>query len=173
MGAMEINKSGTTARNGLSGGVDGTDAAGIGILVRLLSSCLRRATEKALDLRQRRQNAILRPRRNVLHGKLQQGGQVLITVHTELGAQRALGDAAVDLRVQLHDFLALRFRRIWPKHVWAELVTGDPSGQFNRDATFRWNATAVVPAGYRRRLNAEKLSKGLLATCRLNCSIEG
>ncbi len=70
MGAMEINESGMTARDGLSGGVDRPDAIRVGILDRVLSSCLWFNTEKALDLR--------------------------VAVHTELGAQCALTHAAVD-----------------------------------------------------------------------------
>jgi hypothetical protein len=173
MGAMEINKSGTTASDGLSGGVDRADTIRVGILVRWLSSSLWLNAEQSLDLRQCGQDALFRPTLYLFQGKLQQGRQVLIAVHTEPGAQRALGDAAVDLCAQLHDFLLLGSRRVWPKHVWAQLVTGDPSRQLDCDATFCWNATAVVPTGYRRRLDAKKLSKSLLATCRLNCSIEG
>jgi hypothetical protein len=170
---MEINKSGTTARDALSGGVDRTNAVGVGIVVCGNRSGLSLDTKQTLDLRQCGQDALVRPPRYLFHGQLQQGRQVLVAIDTELGAQRALGDAAVDLCAQLRDFLALGSRRVWPKHVWAELVTGDPSRQLDCDATFCWNATAVVPAGYRRRLDAEKLSKSLLATCRLNCSIEG
>ncbi|PZS98286.1 hypothetical protein A7X83_02895 [Stenotrophomonas maltophilia] len=83
---MEINESGMTARDGLSGGVDRADAIRVGILDRGLSSCLWFNTEKALDLRERGQNALLRPCLHLFHGKLQQGGQVLVAVHTELGA---------------------------------------------------------------------------------------
>jgi len=173
MGAMEINKSGTTARDGLSSGVDRGDAIRVGILVRGLSSGLCLNTEQTLDLRQRGQDALFRPRLYLFHGKLQQGGQVLVAIHTELGAQRALAHAAIDFCAQLRDCFGLGFRRIWPKDVRAELVAGDASGQLDCDATFCGNATAVVPAGYRRRFDAEKLSKSLLAPCRLNCSIEG
>jgi hypothetical protein len=173
MGAMEINYSGTTARDGLSGGVDRGDAICVGIIVRGLSSGLGLSAEQALDLRQGGQNALLWPCRNLFDGKLQQGGQVLVAGHTKLGAQRALAHAAIDFCAQLCDCLGLGFRRIWPKDVWAELVAGDASGQLDCDATFCGNAAAVVPAGYRRRLDAEKLSKSLLAPCRLNCSIEG
>lgn len=80
--------------------------------------------------------------------------------------------ADIDFCAQLRDCLGLGFRRIWPKDVRAKLVAGDAGGQLDCDATFCGNATAVVPAGYRRRLDAEKLSKSLLAPCRLNCSIE-
>lgn len=45
MGAMEINKSGTTAREGLSGGIDRPDAVGVGILVRGLGGGLWLNTE--------------------------------------------------------------------------------------------------------------------------------
>lgn len=173
MGAMEINKSGTTTRDGLSSGVDRRDSIRVGILHRGLNSGLCLNAKQALNLRQRGQDALFRPSLYLFQGKLQQSGQVPIAVHTKLGAQRALGNAALELCAQLHDFLALGSRRVWPKHVWAELVTGDPSRKLDCDATFCWNATAVVPAGYRRRLDTEKLSKSLLATCRLNCSIEG
>lgn len=173
MGAMEINKSGTTARDGLSGGVDGPNAVGVGILVRGLSDGLWLNTEQALDLRQCGQDALFRPSLYFLEGKLQQGGQVLVAGHTKLGAQRALAHAAIDFCTQLRDCLGLRFRRIWSKDVWAELVAGDAGGQLDCDATFCGNATAVIPAGYRRRFDAEKLSKSLLASCRLNCSIKG
>lgn len=173
MNAMEINKSGTTARDGLSSGVDRGDAIRVGIPVRGLSSGLCLNTEQTLDLRQRGQDPLFWPRLYLLHGQLQQDGQVLVAIHTELGAQRALAHTAIDFCAQLRDCLGLGFRRIWPKDVRTKLVAGDAGGQLNCDATFCGNAAAVVPAGYRRRLDAEKLSKSLLAPCRLNCSIEG
>ncbi len=175
MGAMQINKSGMTARDGLSGAVDGPNTVGVRIIVCGLGHWRSLNTEQALDLRQRGQSTLLRPSLDLFYGQLQQDGEVLVAANTEPVAQRALTEAnvALHLYAQLRAYLTLGFGRIWPEDVRAELVTGDASRHFNCDATFCWDATAVVPAGYRRRLDAEELSKSLLATCRLNCSIEG
>lgn len=95
MGAMEINKTGTTARDGLSGGVDGANAISVGIVVRRLSSSPWFTTEQTLDLRQGRQNALLRPCLDLFGRKLQQGGKVFVAGHAEPCAQRAFTHAEI------------------------------------------------------------------------------
>lgn len=98
MGAMEINKSGATAREGLSGGVDGPNAVGVGILVRGLSDSLWLNTEQALDLRQGWQSALFGPCLDLCGRKLEQGGQVPIACDTKPGTQGAFAHSAVDFK---------------------------------------------------------------------------
>ncbi len=98
MGAMEINNSGTTARDGLSGGVDRGDAIRVGILVRGLSSGLGLNAEQAADLRQCRQDALFRPCLDFLSRKLEQGSQVPIACDAKPRTQRALAHSGVDFK---------------------------------------------------------------------------
>lgn len=98
MGAMEINKSGTTARDGLSGGVDGPNAVGVGILVRGLGGGLWLSTEQPLDLRQGWESALFGPCLDLLGRKLEQGGQVPIACDAKPRAQRAFAHSAVDFK---------------------------------------------------------------------------
>ena len=98
MGAMEINKSGTTARGGLLGGIDGPNAVGVGILVRGLDCGLWLNTEQALDLRQSWQSALFGPCLDLLRRKLEQGGQVTIACYAKPRTQRAFAHSAVDFK---------------------------------------------------------------------------
>lgn len=173
MGAMEINKSGTTARDGLSGGVDRGDAILVGIIVRGLSSGLGPSAQQALDLRQGGQNALLWPCRNLFKRELQQGGQVFVAGHTELGAERALTHPAVNLCTKLLRSLTGGTSRIWPENVGPQLMARYAGRKLNRNAALCRNAPAVVPTRNGWRLDTKKLGKRLLAACRLNCSIEG
>ncbi len=172
MDAMEINNSGTKARDGLSGGVDRADAIGVGIGV-----CGRRNrrnfhAEQALDLGQCGQDALFGPRLHLCGGELKQGCEMTVTRDAEPSAQRALAHSNVDFCTQLRESFALDtgFR---PENVRAQLVARHASGLLDGYASLRRHSAAVVPAGNRRRLDAKKLGKSLLATCRLNCSIEG
>lgn len=98
MGAMEINKSGTTARDGLSGGIDGPNAVGVGILVRGLGGGLWLSTEQPLDLRQGWESALFGPCLDLLGRKLEQGGQVPIVCDAKPRTQRAFAHSAVDFK---------------------------------------------------------------------------
>lgn len=172
MGAMEINNAGTTARDGLSGGVDRADAIGVGIGV-----CVRRNrrnfhTEQALDVGECGQDALFGPRLHLCDGELEQGCEMTVTRDAEPSAQRALAHSTVDFCTQLRESFALDtgFR---PENVRAQLVARHARGLLDGYASLRRHSAAVVPARNRRRFDAKKLGKSLLATCRLNCSIEG
>lgn len=86
----------TTTERGTSGRIDRDDA----VLVEI-GGCygigrLRIAAEQALDLRESRQDALLRPALDLRCGELQQGRQVLVACETESGAQRALTHPSID-----------------------------------------------------------------------------
>lgn len=86
----------TATARGTSGRIDRDDS----VLVEIRGCYgIRRfglSAEQALDLRQRGQRTLFRPRLNLFGRELQQSGQVLVAIHTELGAQRALAHAAID-----------------------------------------------------------------------------
>lgn len=163
----------TATARGTSGHFDLGDAVMVDIPGDDRIGRLAVTTEQALDLRKNGQRTLLWPALDFFGRDLQQGGQVLVAGDAKSSAKRTLGHAAINLYAELRDCFGLRPGRIWSENVGTELVARDPSSPLDRYAALRRNPAPVVPAGNRGRLDAEKLSESLLATCRLNCSIKG
>lgn len=106
MGAMDRDNSGTTARDGLSGGIDRADAVGIGVEADRGDRGLVGNAEQTQNLRQRGHGASARPERYLLDRQGQHDGQVGVGAEAELFQQLLLGDrskvggGAEDLRAQ-------------------------------------------------------------------------
>ncbi len=86
----------TATARGMSGHVDLSDSVMIEIRGDKRVGKLGLAAKQALDLRERRQHALLRPALDLSCGELQQGRQVLVACEAESGAQRAFTHPAID-----------------------------------------------------------------------------
>lgn len=86
----------TATARGKSGRIDRDDS----VMVEIRGGYgIRRfglSAEQALDLRQRGQRTVFRPRLHLFGRELQQSGQVLVAGNTQTSAQRALAHATVN-----------------------------------------------------------------------------
>lgn len=92
MGAMEINNSGTTARDGLSGGVDRTDAANVGVRIDAGRRSDNGGAQDGQDAWQGRHSCVQLPSSNAVHRQGQHNSKMRVAGQTELGEKIPLRD---------------------------------------------------------------------------------
>lgn len=150
MGAMDRDNSGTTARDGLSGGIDRANAVGVGVVVDRSRDGLLGDAEQAKNLRQRGNGAADRPERNLLRREAKHLGQVRIAGEAEsvqqllLGYRREVGGGTEDLG--------------------AQLMAGDASGPLDAQGMGRRDAAARLPVGNGALANTKGNGEGSHAT---------
>lgn len=119
MGAMEINKSGTTATDGLSGGVDGGDPVEVRIRLGRGKTQSRSGTKHSENAGQCRHGCVDLPRGDALNGESEHHSQMSVTGQPELLQQLLLGDGRKSDR--------------WPEDLRAQIVPGHPGYALDRD----------------------------------------
>lgn len=150
MGAMDRDKSGTTARDGLLGGVDRADAVGVGVGADRRGGSLGSNAEQLQNLRHRRHRAGDRPGRDLIDGQAQHLGQVGVGAEPELveqlllGHRREVSGRAEDLR--------------------AEFMPGDPRGAFDAERLSRRDAGSGLPVADGALANTKGNGEGSHAT---------
>ncbi|WP_244900801.1 MULTISPECIES: hypothetical protein [Stenotrophomonas] len=125
----------------MSGNLQRGIAVFIGVMRRWLRLGLFLDAEQTLDLRQRRQGALLCPALNLLGGELQHFGQLLVGAHAQPGAQRALAHAAIDFRSNPSQWT---ITGSVPEHIGTKVVTRDPGGSLDGQNMARWHRSITV-----------------------------
>lgn len=150
MGAMDRDNSGTTARDGLSGGVDRADAVSVGVGADRSGGSLGGDAEQLQNLRHRGHCAGDWPGRDLLSWQAQHLGQVGVGAEPELVEQLLLGNRrqvsgrAEDLR--------------------AEFMPGDPRGALNAERLSRRDAGSGLPVADGALANTKGNGEGSHAT---------
>lgn len=107
MSAMEINESGTTARDGLSGGVDRADAASVGVPIEAGRRGANCGAQDGENAGQGRHSCVQLPSSDAVRRQRQHDRKMCVIGQTELGEKIPLrdwgqpGEGAEDLRAEV------------------------------------------------------------------------
>lgn len=143
---MEINNSGTTARDGLSGGVDRANAVRVGIGFDARNSTGWRSTQDGENTGQSRDSCVQLPRCDAIHREGQDDGQVCVIGEAELCQQLPLGHRGQPAQ--------------GPENVGAKVMAGNASDRFDGDGHGRGHTPPGAPIADSALANTKMGGKG-------------
>ena len=146
MGAMEINNSGTAARDGLSGGVDRANAVRVKVGFDTQGRNGWGNTKDGEDTGQGRHSCVQLPRCDTVHREGQDDGQMCVTGEAEPRQQLPLGHRGETCQ--------------GPENVGAKVVPGNTSDGFDGDGHGRGHSAPGAPIAHGALANTEMGGKG-------------